>query len=221
MIHESASSSTYTHTLQLCSADCAQHIYCHNQCKSFRRAVKLPGAHDDFSASLKWSFVSDDELEPWWRNIFCCPRVIGHMLFSGSRFRDEVDAFIHKVCITFINSDSRHLYKYFISNKCYLFIPKNSMYHVFHKIWTIFNTDNNEKYFLSSKSAYYNDFWRSCDTDDCSNDAENTTLITEINYILLYNKHRYHSYFKTNNISNFYSIFVKINTALAGIFQQK
>ncbi len=27
---------------------------------------------------------------------------------------------------------------------------------------------------FSSKSAYYYDFWRSCDTEDCSNDAENT-----------------------------------------------
>ncbi len=39
----------------------------------------------------------------------------------------------------------------------------------------MFNIDN--------KSAYDNDFWRSCDTEDCSNDAENTALITEINYI--------------------------------------
>ncbi len=30
------------------------------------------------------------------------------------------------------------------------------------------------------------DFWRSCDTEDWSNDAENTALITEINYTLLY-----------------------------------
>ncbi len=44
--------------------------------------------------------------------------------------------------------------------------------------------DNNQKCFLSSKSAYYYDFWRSCDTEDCSNDAENTALITEINYSL-------------------------------------
>ncbi len=47
---------------------------------------------------------------------------------------------------------------------------------------TVFNIDNNQKCFLSSKSAYYNDFWRSCDTEDWSNDAENT----EINYILTY-----------------------------------
>ncbi len=32
--------------------------------------------------------------------------------------------------------------------------------------------------------TYYNDFWRSCDTEDWSNDAENSALITEINYIL-------------------------------------
>ncbi len=39
---------------------------------------------------------------------------------------------------------------------------------------------------MSSKSAYYYDFWRSCDTEDWSNDAENTDFITEINYMLHY-----------------------------------
>ncbi len=38
--------------------------------------------------------------------------------------------------------------------------------------------------FLDHKSAYYYDFWRSRDTEDCSNDDENTALITEINYTL-------------------------------------
>ncbi len=37
---------------------------------------------------------------------------------------------------------------------------------------------------IDHKSAYYYDFWRSCDTEDWSNDAENTALITEINYSL-------------------------------------
>ncbi len=32
--------------------------------------------------------------------------------------------------------------------------------------------------------AYYYDFWRSCDTEDWSNDDENSALITEINYSL-------------------------------------
>ncbi len=36
----------------------------------------------------------------------------------------------------------------------------------------------------AANHAYYYDFWRSCDTEDCSNDAENTALITEINYSL-------------------------------------
>ncbi len=35
----------------------------------------------------------------------------------------------------------------------------------------VFNTDNNQKCFLSSKWTYYYDFWRSCDTEDWSNDA--------------------------------------------------
>ncbi len=38
---------------------------------------------------------------------------------------------------------------------------------------TFFNIDN-QKCYLSSKSVYENDFWRSCDTEDWSNDAENT-----------------------------------------------
>ncbi len=38
--------------------------------------------------------------------------------------------------------------------------------------------------FLSSKAVYYYDFWRSRDTEEWSNDAENTVLITEINYSL-------------------------------------
>ncbi len=47
---------------------------------------------------------------------------------------------------------------------------------------TVFHIDDNDKYFLSSKSVYYYDFWRSCDTEDWSNDAENIDLITEIKY---------------------------------------
>ncbi len=38
---------------------------------------------------------------------------------------------------------------------------------------------------MSSKSAYYYDFWRSRDTEDWSNDAENTALITEIHNIII------------------------------------
>ncbi len=45
-----------------------------------------------------------------------------------------------------------------------------------------FNIDNIQK----SENQHYYDFWRSCDTEDWSNDAENTDLITEINGILTY-----------------------------------
>ncbi len=44
-------------------------------------------------------------------------------------------------------------------------------------------------------SAYFHDFWRSRDTEDWSNDAENSALITEINYILQY-INTLNSYFK-------------------------
>ncbi len=77
------------------------------------------------------------------------------------------------------------LLKISISDKCYSFelsihlwiLKKNQCITVSTKICistTVFNIDNNQKCFLSSKSAYYYDFWRSCDTEDWSNDAENT-----------------------------------------------
>ncbi len=70
---------------------------------------------------------------------------------------------------------------------------------------TVFNIDNNQKCFLSSKSAYYYDFWRSCDTEDWSNDAENTALITEINYSLTYSIFTLKSIILNyNDISQFY-----------------
>ncbi len=67
-----------------------------------------------------------------------------------------------------------------------LFAQKYEAYSTF-KI--VFNIDNNQK------SVYYYDFWRSCDTEDWSSDAENTALITEINYILTY-IHIENGYFK-------------------------
>ncbi len=59
--------------------------------------------------------------------------------------------------------------------------------YVFHKNikqHSCFKNNNNQKWFLSSKSAYISE--GSCDTEDWSNDAENSALITEINYILTY-----------------------------------
>ncbi len=51
------------------------------------------------------------------------------------------------------------------------------------------------KMYHGSKSAYYYDFWRSCDTEDWSNDAENTAFIKGKTYILSY-MHIENSYFK-------------------------
>ncbi len=53
----------------------------------------------------------------------------------------------------------------------------------------------------------------SCDTEDWRNDAENTALITEINYILQY-IHIKTFILNGKNISVFYCIFDQINAAL-------
>ncbi len=53
----------------------------------------------------------------------------------------------------------------------HLWILKNKMQQA---LCSVFNIDYNQKCFLSSKSVYYNYFWRSCDTEDWRNDAENT-----------------------------------------------
>ncbi len=47
---------------------------------------------------------------------------------------------------------------------------------------TVLNIDNNNNNNNVFWAAYYYDFWRSCDSEDCSNDAENT--LYEINYTL-------------------------------------
>ncbi len=68
------------------------------------------------------------------------------------------------------------LQKIYISNKMLFFktfcssILKKCIVSI--KYEADFNIDNNQKSFLSSKSAYYDDFWRI--TEDWSNDAENT-----------------------------------------------
>ncbi len=68
--------------------------------------------------------------------------------------------------------------------------------------------------FLDHKSAYYYDFWRSCDTEDWSNDAENTALITEINYSSTYTHIEFFLFNIEIIFQNFYCIFDKINAAL-------
>ncbi len=45
---------------------------------------------------------------------------------------------------------------------------------------TVFSIDNNQKYFLSSKSEYYNISEDHADTEECSNDAEINYSLTNI-----------------------------------------
>ncbi len=89
----------------------------------------------------------------------------------------DINTFIHQGCIKLIKSDSEDiLQKISTLNKFCSFelsihqrILKNKMFTVSTQILcstTVFNMDNNQKCFLSSKSAYYYDFWRSCDTED-------------------------------------------------------
>ncbi len=51
--------------------------------------------------------------------------------------------------------------------------------------WTVFNIDNNNKKKSWSSNQHVKMISEaSCDTEDWSNDAENSALITGINYIL-------------------------------------
>ncbi len=84
-----------------------------------------------------------------------------------------------------------------ISNKCgsfelsiHLWILKKKCVSVYTKILcstTVFNINNNQKRFLSRKSAYYYDFWRSCDPEDWSNDAGNTEINNTLTHIHIEN----------------------------------
>ncbi len=95
----------------------------------------------------------------------------------------EIHTFIQQRCIKLTESDSKGIYNVTklkvmcISNQFCAVLFYNKIYYGFHKNvkqHVCFNTDNNDTYFLNSKSVYSNDFWRSCDTEDWSNDAENT-----------------------------------------------
>ncbi len=62
--------------------------------------------------------------------------------------------------------------------------------------------------FLEQQISILEWFWRSCDTEDWSNDAENTALITGINYILQYITQKT-VVLNGNNILEFYCILNK------------
>ncbi len=61
----------------------------------------------------------------------------------------------------------------------------------------------------------------SCDTEDWRNDAENSALITGINYILkhIQNMHTYLNVLLSISAVLFYCIFCQINAALVNFFE--
>ncbi len=64
---------------------------------------------------------------------------------------------------------------------------------------------------MSSKSEYLNDFWTSC---DWSNDAENSALITGINYILKY-------ILNIKNISQYYCFCCILDQTNTGLVNRR
>ncbi len=66
---------------------------------------------------------------------------------------------------------------YFILQGCFKIINGGSIYNVTAQLFST-------SIIIRNIYWYYYNFWRSCDTEDCSNDGENTDLITEINYSL-------------------------------------
>ncbi len=125
----------------------------------------------------------------------CWKQLCWRICLLHYHFLKEMNTFLQQGCIKFIESNSKDIYnvtKIYISNKrcsfelsIHLWFLKNKMYQFpQNSSTTVFNIDNNQKCFLSSKSAYYYDSEGSCDTEDWSNDAENSALIRAINYIL-------------------------------------
>ncbi len=146
------------------------------QCKTF--LITEVKSHDSHSSWLKENHVT------W---AVCAIWVSFSWYFLSFT---EIYIFIHQGHIKLIKRASTDIYK---CNKRFLFqinaVLLNFLFiceswkiksiTVSTKILcstTVSNIDNNQKYFLSSKSAYYYDFWRSCDTEDWSNDAENSAV---------------------------------------------
>ncbi len=100
---------------------------------------------------------------------------------------------------------------YFIN----LWILKNKMQQALCST-SVFNVDNNQKCLLSSKSVYYYDFWRSCDTEDWSNDVENSAAHHRNKLHIKYIFKEKSVILNGKNISKFFSfyyIFKQINAA--------
>ncbi len=72
-------------------------------------------------------------------------------------------------------------------------------------IWFIFQINYVLTFYQknSIKSSYQNDFWRSCDTEDWSNDAENTALHHRNKLHFTIYSHRKHLFWNVIIFHNF------------------
>ncbi len=124
-------------------------------------------------------------------------------------------------CITFIISARKVIYNVkkniYISNKCVFLTFYSSVNPK--KLNVSWFTQKYEAARLystliiirnASWAVYYYDFWRSCDTEDWSNDAEIQLRITGINDSLTYFPMKN----SCKNIPQFYCIFNRINATL-------
>ncbi len=108
------------------------------------------------------------------------------------------------------------LQKISISDKCCcseLSIHQRNLKTFYSAVFIIHNNNNNNnnKCILSSKSEYLNDFWTSF---DWSNDAENSALITGINYILKY-------ILNIKNISQYYCFCCILDQTNTGLVNRR
>ncbi len=120
--------------------------------------------------------------------------------FRGSKILKEINTFIQKRRIKFIKSDSKD---FCVTKKIIFQLNAVLLNFLFIKeIWKKCITVLTQLFLaliISNVSWAPNQHIRlisegSCDTEDCSNDAENSALITGINYTSKYFKNR-NSYF--------------------------
>ncbi len=106
-----------------------------------------------------------------------------------------------------------------ISDKCCsseLSIHQRNLKKIYSAVFIIHNNNNNNNKCIliirnNLKSEYLNDFWTSC---DWSNDAENSALITGINYILKY-------ILNIKNISQYYCFCCILDQTNTGLVNRR
>ncbi len=99
-------------------------------------------------------------------------------------FFKEINTFIQQGPIKLIKRDSKYIYNVTKDFKLCCSFELFVHQRILKKITTVFIIDNNEKSFLEQQISILELFLKDRDTEDWSNDAENSALITGIKYIL-------------------------------------